>query len=169
MRRLRDRIETFRYRAHRLARLVPMAVSGGVVPLFQGGGPEPTMTTTAAVTAGRLVEVSGDRSIRHAQGDSRKTIGVAKQTGSAVGDKVAIATSGVWYLTASGAINAGDLIVPAASNDGKVSAISGLDVTATPTETTIEAATVDVLSIVGIALAAISDGVTGPVLLKGLS
>lgn len=130
-------------------RSMAFALSGGAVPLFQGGGPEFTMTTTAAVTANRVVEVSGDRSIRLAQSASIKACGVAKQDASAVGDKVGVASSGVWKLRAQGAIAAGDNVVVSAGNDGRVKPLAAEAVTA----------------VVGLALAAIADGADGPVLL----
>lgn len=131
-------------------RSLAFALTGGVVPLFAGGGPTITMTTTAAVTAGRIVEVSGDRSIRHGQSASTKVIGVAKQTADAVGDKVGVATSGVWMLRAQGAIAAGDHVSVSAGNDGRVKPI-GADAFATD---------------VGVALAAIADGADGPVIVR---
>jgi hypothetical protein len=131
-------------------RELAFALTGGVVPLFQGGGPEITMTTTAAVTAGRIVEVSGDRSVRHGQSATTKAVGVAKQTADAVGDKVAVATTGVWMLRAQGAINAGDHLAISAGNDGRVMPIAA---NTFPTD-------------IGIALAAIADGADGPVLVR---
>lgn len=130
-------------------RSLAFALSGGVVPLFQGGGPEFTMTTTAAVTAGRVAEVSGDRSIRHGASATIKPIGVIKQTADAIGDKVGVATSGVWNLRAQGAIAAGDNVVVSAAGDGRVKPLAAEAVT----------------TIVGIALQAIADGADGPVLL----
>lgn len=163
-----------RTRLSRPLRHVAMAVSGGATPRFQGGGPEITMTTTAAVLAGRVVEVSGDRSVRHAQNSSTKIVGVAKQAGSAIGDKIGVATSGVWDLTAKGIITAGDKLVASSANDGTVSSIGTYplgtpDVTSTPTETTIELALAQeealVLAIVGIALEDAADTESVPVLL----
>ena len=144
-------------------RAVAFAVSGGAVPLFQGGGPEITMTTTAAVTAGRVVEVSGDRSIRHAQSASLKRIGVAKQTGDAVGDKLGVATSGVWMLTAKGAINAGDAVMASADNNGTVAAIPAVDPASLATLAT---GVTNTRARVGHALAAAADGAPVPVLVE---
>lgn len=136
---------------------IAFAVSGGANPRFQGGGPEPTFTTSAAVTAYRLVEVSGNRTIAPAGAASRKVVGVAKQTGSAVGDKVSVATSGVWKLRAQGAIAAGDEVGPGAGADGRVSTVAA-------------GATADVTrTIVGLALEAISDGADGLILLRKLT
>lgn len=142
----------------RKLRAVAFALSGGAIPLFQGGGPEPTMTTTAAVVGGRLVEVSGDRSIRPAVASSAKVLGVAKQTGDAVGDKLSVSTSGVWNIVAQGAIAAGDQVIAGAAGDGRVSTLA---VAAGATAADINNAR----SVVGRALAAAIDGAACPILL----
>lgn len=132
-------------------RAVSFALSGGVVPLFQSGGPKPTMTTTTAtVVAGMLVESTGDRSVGPAGAASVKVIGVAAQTGSAIGDKIAIDTGGVYLLKAAGAIAAGDVL-----QAGALGTVSNGIVLAS-----------DPRLIVGIALSAIGDTLTGPVLLR---
>lgn len=161
MRRLRDRLDSIRYllrvaeaRGVGKVRRSAFAVSGGITPLFQSGDPEPTMTTTVAVVAGRLVEVSGARSIRPAAAASRAIMGVAKQTGSAVGDKVSVITGGVVMIVAQGAVAAGDQVGPGAAGDGRVSTVAA-------------GATADVArSIVGLALAAAADAAECPVLLR---
>lgn len=154
MRRLRDRVETFRYRSTRRLRLVAMALSGGVTELFGSGSPTITMTSSAAVTAGRVVEITGNRTVGQAGAGSLKCLGVAKQTSSASGDKLAIATGGVWMLVAAGAINAGDHVEAAAN--GTVRVLATIDVTGS----------LSPKAVVGIALAAISDTASGPILLK---
>lgn len=168
---MRDLLSTLRYRSRRRLRLLAMAVSGGAVELFGSGAPNVTMAVTEAVTAGRLVEVAttADRSVRLARSLSTKVMGVAKQTASAVGDQISVATGGVWMLTAEGAVTAGDLVVASADNDGTIRPMPTIDVTATPTESTIEAGFADALAVIGIALADIADEAEGPVLLKGLS
>lgn len=150
---MRLRLSDRRYGARVVLRRVALALSGGAVELFGSGHPKLTMTTTAAVTAGRLVMVSGDRSIAPAASASSKVLGVAKQSGSAVGDKVAVATGGVWLLRAEGAIAAGDLVVVSASGDGRVKPFAAEAISAQ----------------VGLALAAIGNGNDGPVLLRGLA
>src|SRR4051794_5362355 len=87
-----------------------MAVTGGVTERFGSGHPSVTYTTTAAITAGRLAEVTGNRTIGPAGANSIKVCGVAKQTSDAPNDKVAVASGGVWTLPASGAITAGDYV-----------------------------------------------------------
>lgn len=167
MRRLRDRIDSARY-SWRVARFrrpglrgLPMALSGGAVELFGSGDPTITMTTTTAtVLAGRLVEVSGNRSIAPAGATSRKVMGVAKQSASAIGDKVAVATGGAWMIVAQGAIAAGDDVGSGAAGDGRVSTIAAAGAAYVQAEANATRA------IVGIALAAAADGAECPVLLR---
>lgn len=140
-------------------RAVAFALSGGAIPLFAGGGPEPTFTTTAAITAGRLAMVTGDRSIGPAAGSSLKVLGVAKQTSDAVGDKLSVSTSGVWMLTAQGAIAAGDQVVAGAAGTGTVSTLAAA---AGATAADINNAR----AVVGRALSAAIDGAQVPVLLN---
>jgi hypothetical protein len=131
-------------------RQMAFALSGGVIPLFQSGAPEFTMTTTVTtVVAGQVVEVTGDRSIGPAAASSLKSCGVAKQTASAIGDKVGVASGGVWLLKAAGAITAGDHVRAGALG----------------TVTTI-AADGDPRLVVGIALAGAADTALAPILLK---
>lgn len=137
-----------------------MAVTGGVTERFGSGAPSLTMSAGAAITAGRLVEMSGNRTVQHAGAASLKVVGVAKQDydGTATtGNKVAIATGGVWNLLASGAIAAGDQVIAAAN--GQVSALAAA---AAATLTDINNAR----AVVGTALEAISNGNQGPILLN---
>lgn len=95
-----------------------MAVTGGVVETFPAGSPV-TMTTGAAVTAGRLVKIDGaDRTVIHATAGAKAVVGVALQTSSASGDRITVATGGVFSLVASGTVTRGDKLCAAAS--GKV-------------------------------------------------
>lgn len=98
-----------------------MAVSGGVTEKFPAGKPI-TMTTGAAVTAGRLVKISGaDRTVIHATVGSKAVVGVALQTSSASGDKIAVAPlcGGVFSLVAAGAVTRGDNVCAAAAGTVK--------------------------------------------------
>lgn len=95
-------------------------------------------TTSAAVTAGQLLMVSGDNTVAKTSGAVSSWVGVAA-TDAASGADVTVYTEGVHILAASGAITAGDLVIPAAN--GAVSTIGTLS------------ATVD-SQIVGVALAA---------------
>lgn len=125
-----------------------MAVSGGIVERFGSGHPRITRTTSAAVTAGKLVEATGTttRRIQHAGAGSVKCVGVAMQTSDAAEDKIAVATGGVWMLTASGAITAGDYVICGAAG---VVVSSG--------------AAPDMRTVVGQAEESIANGLTGPV------
>jgi hypothetical protein len=137
-----------------------VGAAGAVVEVFPGGIPPITMSGGAAITAGRLVEMSGDRTVQHAGAASLKVAGVALQDydgTAATGNKLSVAPSGVYKLTASGAIAAGDQVIAGAH--GQVSALAAA---AAATLTDINNAR----AVIGVALAAISNGQTGPVLLK---
>lgn len=88
------------------------------LPKFKPGE-SVTFTASTAVTGGRLVEVSGDRTVAHAAADSAAVVGVAGFD-AAAGDRVTVFTraGGVHKLTAAGSIAAGDPVSAAAT--GKV-------------------------------------------------
>ncbi len=133
-----------------------MAVTGGVTERFPSGKKR-TMTCTAAVTSGRLVEFTGNRTVALAAAASLKVYGVALQDYdgvAATGAKVAIARDGVWYLTATGAIAAGDQLIAGAN--GTVSTLAAA----------VGAVAADInnaRAVIGIALEAIANGQQGPV------
>lgn len=86
-------------------------------PVFTGGTAPITLQVSAAVTGGRLVEVTGNSTVGPAGAASTKLVGVAAFDQAVVGAKV-----DVWPLpgivhevTASGAISAGDGIVAGAA------------------------------------------------------
>ncbi len=144
-----------------------MTVSGGVNPLYTPGM-RVSMAVSAAVTAGTLVEVSGDNTVGPASAGSKKVVGVALQTASASGDVIPVLLSGyVFKIKAEGAVTAGDLVTPAtgAGNEGHVSTLL-IDTTATVNETTVEAAINAGLGAVGVALEGIADEATGKVLVR---
>src|SRR4051794_6606254 len=127
---------------------------GSVTERFGSGAPSITMAASAALTAGRLVEATGNRTVGPAGAGSVKVIGVAKQDYdgvAATGTKLAVATGGVWNLRAGGTIAAGDELIAGAA---------GVVVAA--------GAAPDARTVVGIALEAIANGQDGPVLLRGL-
>ncbi|MFE3196257.1 capsid cement protein [Nocardia sp. NPDC059240] len=96
--------------------------------------------TSAAVTGGQLVIVSGNDTIAPSSAASSAWLGVAAND-AAFGDVVTVLTGGVHELAASGAIAAGARVLPAAG--GAVADIgSGTDYS----------------QVVGIALAAASGG-----------
>lgn len=123
-----------------------MAVTGGITERFGSGHPRITYTTAAAVTAARLVEFTANRTIQPAGAGSVKVAGLAMQTSDAAGDKIAVATGGVWNCRASGAIAAGDYVIAGAA---------GVVVTS--------GATPDARTVIGQALEAIANGQDGPV------
>lgn len=88
------------------------------LPTFKPGNAV-TFTTSADVTGGRLVEITGDRAVAHAAADSTTAVGVAGFD-TASGDRVTVFTraGGVHGLTAAAAIAAGAGVAPAA--DGKI-------------------------------------------------
>ncbi len=132
-----------------------MAVSGGKNPVYTPGM-RVSMKISAAVTAGQLVEVSGDGTIGPAGANSQKVVGVALQSGDAANDIIAVQVLGyVFNLVASGGITAGDEVSAAAA--GKVAtqaAASGA------TATDINKAR----SVIGIALDTILDTAAGRIL-----
>lgn len=138
-----------------------MAVTDGVSPVYKGGAPRLTMAAAAAITAGTLVEISSSRTVQTATAASVKCVGVALQTCTAAADLVAVDTSGVHLLTASGAITAGDLVQVATG--GKVSTVAAVVNTNAGTVAT---GVTDTRSIVGVALEDIADTAKGRVLLK---
>lgn len=81
-----------------------------------------TFTASAAVTGGRLVDVTGDRSVGPAGADVADVVGVAGFD-AAIGESVTVYTraGGVQRLTANGAIAAGAKVISA--TDGKVATI----------------------------------------------
>ena len=137
------------------------SLRGGVVEKFMPGD-RVTFTVAAgqAATGGKLVKAAtGSLVCQDATAGSRLVVGVAMHDAAAT-EVVAVATEGVWLLKADGAINAGDRVK--ASSAGDVISVAP-DVTATPTESTIEAALAAVQGVVGFALADISNDALGPV------
>ncbi|MDQ5821229.1 MAG: DUF2190 family protein [Actinomycetota bacterium] len=122
-----------------------MAVSGGIVEYFPEGA-RLTYTCSAAVTAGQLVEATGDRRIGPAGANSLKCQGVALRTGSAAEDQITVANDGVWPLTASGAIAEGDYVKAGAAGTVVAIAIDG-----------------DPRLIIGRAIQDIANAVAGPI------
>lgn len=78
-------------------------------------GADFTMTTSAAVTAGQLVRVSGSGTVAATSAASADWLGVAGQDASGSGFKITVYTGGVQLLTASGSITAGANVEGAAS------------------------------------------------------
>jgi hypothetical protein len=98
-----------------------------------------TFTASAAVTGGRLVEVTGNRAVGPATADAADVVGVAGFDGIS-GDPVTVYTraGGVHGLVASGAIAAGAKVISAAA--GKIATIGA---GANPIGIALEAAATD--------------------------
>ncbi|GGH34185.1 capsid cement protein [Microbacterium album] len=81
-----------------------------------------TFTASADVTGGRLVAVTGDRTVGPADADSAAVVGVAGFDAKS-GERVTVFTraGGVHRLTAAGAIAAGASVISAA--DGKIATV----------------------------------------------
>lgn len=87
-------------------------------PVFSGGAQPFTATTSAAVTGGRVLEVSGNNTVAHAGAASTVAVGVAAHD-AASGAKVSVwpLDNVVHELSASGAITAAAGIVTAAAGE----------------------------------------------------
>lgn len=85
-------------------------------------GERKTFTVAAGqtVTGGQLVEATGDRICQPAAAASTKVVGVAERDASAA-QKTVVGSDGVYMVTASGAVAAGDIIAAAAA--GQAAAI----------------------------------------------
>jgi predicted RecA/RadA family phage recombinase len=109
------------------------------LPVFKPGQ-DITSTTSAAVVGGRLLVVSGNGTVAESSAATGAWVGVAAYD-AASGARVAIHKGGVQRLTASGAITAGDRVIPAAN--GRVATLG---------------AGADYSQVVGIALTTAADG-----------
>lgn len=80
------------------------------------------LTASADVVKGQVVEVSGDMTVAPTSAASAKVLGVAMFDAKS-GENVVVETEGLFKLTASASITAGDIIESAA--DGKVAKVGG--------------------------------------------
>ena len=87
---------------------------GAYIPAFFPGDTL-TLTTSAAVTAGQLVAVSGSNTIAATSAATAAWLGVAAQDDLVGGNQIAVYTEGIHILAASGSISAGDAVVSAAA------------------------------------------------------
>jgi len=101
-----------------------MTVSGGVVERYGAGGLIIGCTVSEAITAGNVVNVSGDFQVSQGDADEVLGTGVALQTATEVGDLIDVLFPGckVIDLVASGAIAAGVYVKSAAA--GAVAAVA---------------------------------------------
>lgn len=88
-------------------------------PKFKPGH-DITLAASAAVTGGQLVVVSGVNTVAPSSTSTPSWVGIARQD-AGVGDKVVVTRGGVQKPVASGAITAGDRVLPAAA--GRVATI----------------------------------------------
>lgn len=87
---------------------------GVYAPLFFPGDAIPRVTS-AVVTAGQLVYVSGNDLVAPTSAATSAWLGVAAQDDAVGGNQIAIYAEGVHVLAASGSIAAGDPVVAAAA------------------------------------------------------
>lgn len=80
-------------------------------PIYKPGQ-EITRTASADITGGQLVVVSGNDTVAPSAADSAAWVGVAAQSVKS-GEKVTVTTGGVHELGATGAVAAGDAVIPA--------------------------------------------------------
>lgn len=107
-----------------------------------------TRTTSAAVTGGQLLAVSGSGTVAPTAGATAAWVGVAGFD-AASGALVTVYKGGVQRLIASGAVTAGDLVVPAAN--GAVSTL--------PAATVADVASINASrQVVGVALTTAATG-----------
>lgn len=101
-----------------------------------------TLTTSADVTGGRLLEITGSKTVAHAAADSAKIVGVAMSDAKS-GTPVSISLDGVQRPTATGAITAGVKVYSA--TNGVVSATGTTNPYGIALETVADGAQVAVL------------------------
>ena len=85
-------------------------------------GTDVTLTAATAVVGGQLVGVTADNAVAPTSGASAAWVGIAS-TDAAAGARVNVVSGGVQSPVASGAIAAGDPVMPAAA--GQVATLTG--------------------------------------------
>lgn len=135
-----------------------MAITGSTQHVF-GPGCKLSFKSGAAITKGRLVEISAANTVIMAAVNSQKVVGVAMQTCDAVGDLIEVQVLGyVFKLVAAGAVSAGDEV--------SVGAVAGT-VSTLPVAAAAAAADINkARAVIGIALEAIADTASGRVLVS---
>jgi hypothetical protein len=93
-----------------------------VLPVFDPGD-DYTADASAAITGGRLVEVTGDNTVAHAGAASAKVVGVAPADALS-GARVLVKRDGIWDLVCAATVAAGDRLVAAAN--GQVTPYDGV-------------------------------------------
>lgn len=116
-------------------------------PIFFPGETQ-TAAASATITGGQLLAVSGVGTVAPAGANALNVVGVAAGD-AASGDPVAYHTCGRHFLTASGTVTAGDIVVAAAAG-----AVSTLAVVTTPTPADVT----NTRAIVGVAMTTATNG-----------
>jgi len=111
---------------------------GDYSPKFKPGQ-DITLTASGPITGGQLVAVSGVNTAAPTGGSVPNWLGVARQD-AATGDKVVIVRGGVQKLVASGAVTAGDRVIPATA--GKVATSTAANTVGTALTTAVDGAIV---------------------------
>lgn len=92
-----------------------MSISGGIVE-YASPGDHLTFTAGGTITGGQMVKLSANRTVIATAGAAETSvIGVALYNAANGDTNLTVATDGVWPLTASGAIAAGDNLTGAAA------------------------------------------------------
>lgn len=88
------------------------SITGSVVERHPGGRITVGVKSGQTVVGGNLVEITAAFEVQKAGADSLKVLGVATHDADPAGEvkKVTVAMSGVWDLTASGSVTAGDYV-----------------------------------------------------------
>lgn len=135
-----------------------MAITASQQNVFPPGS-KLSFKSAAAITKGRLVEITSANTVQMAAVNSQKVVGVAMQTCDAVGDLIEVQVLGyVFKLVAAGAVSAGDEL--------SVGAVAGT-VSTLPAAAAAAAADVNkARAVIGVALEAIADTAAGRVLVS---
>lgn len=120
-------------------------IEGGIVEFFEGSGEHRTYTAGGSITGGQMVALNGNRQVIAAGAASTACAGVALHN-AASGEKLTVASDGVWPVTATGAIAAGDTLICAAAGTVAPAGVAP-----------------DARQVVGRAMEAIATGVAGRV------
>lgn len=94
-----------------------MTIQGGIVE-YASPGDNLTVTAGAAITGGQMVSLSANRTVivgTAVLAVAVAVIGVSLYTAASGDTNLTVATDGVWPVTASGAVAAGDCLTPAAA------------------------------------------------------
>lgn len=134
-----------------------MAITGSK-PIKYMPGSKVSFKSAAAITAGRMVEITAANTVGMAGANSQKVVGFAMQSCDAAGDIIEVQLLGYVVLcTAAGAVSAGDEV-----SCGANGTVSTQAAAAGATAADINKAR----SVIGIALEAIADTATGRVLVS---